>query len=91
MNILVIINSMIFKYEHLDKTKTFGNIESINLFTGASSVYQGKFEYEPISVFLFYKIKTLYPDMNWVFTYDDNTEIEASEWVECVNELMRRF
>jgi hypothetical protein len=91
MNILVITNSMIFKYEHLDKTKTFENTEFINLFTGVNSVYQGKFEHEPISISLFYKIKTLYPNMNWVFTYDDDTEMEASEWVECITELMKRF
>ena len=82
---------MIFKFEHLNKTKTFESVEMINLFIGASSVYQQKFEHEPISISLFYKIKALYPNMGWIFTYDDNTEIEASEWVECVTELMRRF
>ena len=82
---------MVFKFDHLNKTKTFENREEINLFTGANSMYQEKFEHKPISISLFYEIKALYPCVSWVFTYDDGTEIEPNEWVECVTELMRRF
>ena len=82
---------MLFQYKHLDKTKTFESVNMINWFIGASSEYQGKFDHKPISISLFYKIKTLYPNMSQIFTYDDGTEIGASEWVECVTQLMTKY
>lgn len=82
---------MIFKYEHEGKTKTFENESQINLFTGASVLYQGEFEHQAVSVSLFYKIKAKYPNMSHHFTYDDGSEMNASEWVECVTELMMNF
>ncbi len=84
---------ILFQYEHEGKTKTFENESQINLFTGASALYQGEFEYQAISVSLFYKIKAkylLYPHKRQHFTYDDGSEMNAGEWVDCVTQLMTK-
>lgn len=81
---------ILFQYEHEGKTKTFENESQINLFTDASVLYQGEFEYQAVSVSLFYKIKAKYPNRSHHFTYDDGSEMNASEWVECVTQLITK-
>lgn len=39
---------ILFQYEHEGKTKTFENESQINLFTAASVLYQGEFEYQAV-------------------------------------------
>lgn len=79
---------LFFKYEHDGKVRTFLNENDVNQFTGASSIYCGEFEHNLVTVMLFYKIQSRYPNMSHVFTYDDWTPMTAEEWVDCATQLL---
>lgn len=84
------INDLI-QYNKGNKTKTFDSEASVNIFTGASAIYNGDFEYRTASEEVFYEMTLKYPGVKSFFKWDDGEQMEYYDWVECVKYLMRNF
>ena len=79
------------QYNKGNKTKTFDSEASVNIFTGASSIYNGDFEYRPVSAEVFYEMTLKYPGVKSFFNWDDGTQMDYYDWIECVKFLMNNF
>ena len=79
---------ILFKYKHDGKVRTFENESDVNLFTGASILYNREFEYMSVSISTFRNMKFGRPDMSHIFCYDDGTKMRAEEWVDCATQLL---
>jgi len=79
------------KYNKGNKTKTFDSDASINIFTGASAIYNGDFEYRPASEKVFYEMTLKYPCVKYFFIWDDGTQMDYYDWIGCVKYLITNF
>lgn len=79
------------KYNKGNKTKTFDSEASVNIFTGASAIYNGDFEYRPASEEIFYVMILKYPGVKSFLNWDDGTEMDYYDWIGCVKYLMNNF
>ena len=79
------------QYNKGNKTKTFDSEASVNIFTGASAIYNGDFEYRPASAEVFYEMTLKYPGVKSFFNWDDGTQMDYYDWIECVKYLMNNF
>lgn len=79
------------QYRKDNKTKTFDSETSVNIFTGASAIYNGDFEYRPASVELFYEMTVKYPGVKSFLNWDDGTQMNYHDWIKCVKYLIYNF
>jgi len=79
------------KYNKGNKTKTFDSEASVNIFTGASAIYNGDFEYRPASEEIFYVMTLKYPGVKSFLNWDDGTQMDYYDWIGCVKYLMNNF
>lgn len=79
------------QYSKGNKTKTFDSDATVNIFTGASAIYNGDFEYRPASPEVFYEMTLKYPGVKSFFKWDDGTQMDYYDWVGCVKFLMNDF
>lgn len=78
------------QYNKGNKTKTFYSEASVNIFTGASAIYNGDFEYRPASA-VFYEMTLKYPGVKSFFNWDDGTQMDYYDWIGCVKYLMDNY
>ena len=71
--------------------KTFDSEASINIFTGASAIYNGDFEYRSVTPDIFFEMIMKYPNVRSMFNWDDGTPMNHQDWIDCVNFLMTNF
>ena len=51
----------------------------------------GDFEYRPVSAEVFYEMTLKYPGVKSFFNWDDGTQMDYYDWIECVKFLMNNF
>ena len=79
------------QYNKGNKTKTFDSETSVNIFTGASVIYNGDFEYRAVSEKVFHEIIFKYPRVKSFFNWDDGTKMDCYDWIGCVKYLIDNF
>lgn len=79
------------QYNKGNKTKTFYSEASVNIFTGASAIYNGDFEYRSVSAEVFYEMTLKYHGVKPFFNWDNVTQMDYYDWIGCVKYLMNTF